>query len=96
MCTLLAESPAATGFKIFSAVVDRRALKQLALAIGGGVSTGLTILASIEAPADEAAVHMQVCGLEPSHRSYLQATVALFNSSCTYRVEVGPAGVTVL
>ena len=30
------------GFKIFSAVVDRRAFKQLALAIGGSVGTGLT------------------------------------------------------
>lgn len=84
------------GFKIFSAVVDRRALKQLALAIGGSLSTGLTIAASITAPAEEAALHQQVCGLELGHQAYLQATVALFNASCTYRVEVGPAGVTML
>ena len=36
------------GFKIFSVVVDRRLLKQVALAIGGGVSTSLTFLATVE------------------------------------------------
>ena len=36
------------GFKIFSVVVDRTLLKQLALGIGGGVSTGLTFLLSID------------------------------------------------
>ena len=36
------------GFKIFSTVVDRRLLKQLALAIGCGVITTLGFLATIE------------------------------------------------
>jgi hypothetical protein len=84
------------GFKIGSAVVDRRALKQLALAMGGSLSTGLTIMASIAAPAEEAAVHEEVCGLELGQQAYLQATAALFNASCTYRAEFGPAGVKLL
>jgi hypothetical protein len=84
------------GFKIGSAVVDRRALKQLALAMGGSLSTGLTIMASIAAPAEEAALHEVVCGLELGQQAYLQATAALFNASCTYRAEFGPAGVKML
>eukprot|EP01046_Picozoa_sp_COSAG06_P003427 COSAG06_NODE_134_length_22423_cov_17.315445_8_plen_418_part_00 len=84
------------GFKIGSAVVDRRALKQLALAMGGSLSTGLTIMASIAAPAEEAAVHEEVCGLNLGQQAYLQATAALFNASCTYRAEFGPAGVKLL
>jgi hypothetical protein len=84
------------GFMIGSAVVDRRALKQLALAMGGFLSTGLTFMASIAAPAEKAAVHEVVCGLELGQQAYLQATAALFNASCTYRAEFGPAGVKML
>ena len=43
------------------------------------LSTGLTIAASIAAPAEEAALHQQVCGLELGHQAYLQATVAQFD-----------------
>lgn len=65
----------------------------------------LTIIGSIdqEAPAEHggdyaALAFVHLCGQRLSHQSYLQATVALplFSASCTYRLEVGPAGVTML
>jgi hypothetical protein len=41
-------------------------------------------------------VHEVVCGLALGQQAYLQATAALFNASCTYRAEFGPAGVKML
>ena len=76
---------------------DRRALKQLALAIGGCLSTALSLAATMDAPAEEAALlSSRQCGLDKAQRLYLQATAAMsFNASCTYRAEFGPGGVTI-
>ena len=59
------------GFKVFSLVVDRRALKQLALAIGGCLATGDR---QHRMPRQKrprcTALHSQQCGLDKAKRLY--------------------------
>ena len=78
------------GFKIFSVVVDKRLLKQLALTLGGGLSTGLTFLLSQEAEGEAGSVADESCDLSRKQvATIVQAAFLDRDASCYSNITLG-------
>jgi hypothetical protein len=82
------------GFVIFGVVVDKKYFVHLFLKLG---ALALSAATSIVALTGEktSVISDGFCGLDSTQQLAIQATMASFNSSCTYNVTVGPDGVVV-
>jgi hypothetical protein len=74
-------------------VVDKRTLKNIALAIGGGLTTLVTTLLALSEDAEMPSASSGVCGLSESENEAIRAMVNTFlvqqNASCAFNLTIG-------
>eukprot|EP01052_Picozoa_sp_SAG31_P042295 SAG31_NODE_6676_length_1929_cov_2.510929_3_plen_98_part_00 len=80
------------GFIVLGTVVDRRVLRNVAFAMAGGLSTGITALLALSEtgdPTSNSNSH-EVCGADSINAAQLAAlaTFRLGNQSCVYNISV--------
>ena len=80
------------GFTVQGVVVDKRTLKNIALAIGGGLTTLVTTLLALSEDAEMPSASSGVCGLSESENEAIRAMVNTFlvqrNATCVFNVTI--------
>ena len=87
---------AGLGFTVGSVVVDRKTLKNIGLAIGGGLTTliaallALTEDAEMPPPSERAGMLCELSGVESDAiEGMLRSVLAQRNSSCEFNMTIG-------
>jgi hypothetical protein len=77
------------GFLLFGIVVDKAYFLHFFVKLGGLTATAITSLLALRpVPAGSGP-----CELSPSDAQAFASTASLINSTCTWTLEIGPAGV---